>query len=158
MDDPFKPEAIEAARLGKARDLDVLIARAGDNVLREQLCKARARAYRNASRALRSVRARALMIDLAAWIAIGDWRAAPETRARQPAPSDSPCVPRAVPPVPLLPGPSPQQGAASQAGGQPASLPASSSIARGEGSSRGGQRARLCAARTCRRRRQTSNG
>lgn len=70
-----------AARLGKARDLDVLIARAGDNFLREQLCKARAGAYRNAGRALRSVRARTLMIDLAAWIAIGDWRAAPETRA-----------------------------------------------------------------------------
>jgi inorganic triphosphatase YgiF len=70
-----------AARLGKARDLDVLIARAGDNFVREQLCKARAGAYRNAGRALRSVRARTLMIDLAAWIAIGDWRAAPETRA-----------------------------------------------------------------------------
>jgi inorganic triphosphatase YgiF len=70
-----------AVRLGKARDLDVLIARAGDNFLREQLCKARAGAYRNAGRALRSVRARTLMIDLAAWIAIGDWRAAPETRA-----------------------------------------------------------------------------
>ena len=59
----------------------MLIARAGDNFLREQLCKARAGAYRNAGRALRSVRARTLMIDLAAWIAIGDWRAAPETRA-----------------------------------------------------------------------------
>lgn len=70
-----------AARLGKVRDLDVLIARTGDNVLREQLCTARAGAYRNAGRALRSVRARTLMIDLAEWIAIGDWRAAPETRA-----------------------------------------------------------------------------
>lgn len=63
-----------AGALGEARDLDVLVERAGDGPLRERLGQARNHAYAKAAAALRSDRARALMIDLAEWIAIGQLR------------------------------------------------------------------------------------
>lgn len=70
-----------AGELGKARDLDVLIERAGKGALRKRLLSARGDAYQNAIAALQSDRARALMIDLAEWIAIGDWRSRRETKS-----------------------------------------------------------------------------
>ncbi|MBV2149951.1 CHAD domain-containing protein [Sphingobium sp. AS12] len=67
-----------AGELGKARDLDVLVERATDGPLRDRLGQARVVAYANAAVVLRSDRARTLMIDLAEWIAIGEWRSAPD--------------------------------------------------------------------------------
>lgn len=67
-----------AGELGKARDLDVLVDRADDGPLRTRLGQARGDAYASAAAVLRSDRARALMIDLAEWTAIGAWRARPE--------------------------------------------------------------------------------
>lgn len=69
-----------AGELGKARDLDVLIERAGKGPLRKRLLSARGDAYENAVAALQSERARALMIDLAEWVAIGDWRSRREAK------------------------------------------------------------------------------
>lgn len=70
-----------AGELGEARDVDVLIERAGDGPLHERLLSARVQAYANAIAALQSDRARALMIDLAEWIAIGDWRSRPNEKS-----------------------------------------------------------------------------
>lgn len=63
-----------AATLGEARDLDVLLARTGRL---DALGEARTAAYARVAEALGSVRARALMLDLAEWLAIGAWRTAP---------------------------------------------------------------------------------
>lgn len=63
-----------AATLGEARDLDVLIARTGRG---DMLGEARTDAYRRVVEALASVRTRALMLDLAEWLAVGAWRTAP---------------------------------------------------------------------------------
>lgn len=62
-----------AGELGKARDIDVLLDRAETSPLRDRLLSARADAYANAIAALRSDRARGLMIDIAEWTALGDW-------------------------------------------------------------------------------------
>lgn len=67
-----------AGELGKARDLDVLIARAGNRSIRDRLLPARAQAYANAIAALQSDRARELMIDIVEWIEFGDWLARPD--------------------------------------------------------------------------------
>jgi len=67
-----------AGELGDARDLDVLIQRAGDGPLRERLRQARSKAYAKATAALRSDRARALMMDFVAWMTVGDWRLQPQ--------------------------------------------------------------------------------
>lgn len=69
-----------AGELGKARDLDVLIERAGKGELRKRLLSARKDAYQNAIATLQSDRARGLMIDLAEWVAIGEWRSRREGR------------------------------------------------------------------------------
>ncbi len=66
-----------AGKLGSAREVDVLIAKAlggpiGGPVL-DHLVAARAKAYAAAGITLRSKRCRALMIDLAEWIALRDW-------------------------------------------------------------------------------------
>lgn len=66
-----------AGALGDARDLDVLIARAGDSPLRARLLPARTEAFAHAAVALRSDRARALMLDIVEWVAIGDWLSDP---------------------------------------------------------------------------------
>lgn len=62
-----------AAELGRARDIDVLIGHSGAGPLRERLSVARGHAYAAAEAALRSPRARGLMIDLVEWVAIGPW-------------------------------------------------------------------------------------
>jgi inorganic triphosphatase YgiF len=64
---------------GDARNLDVLIARLEDSdsldeTLRKPLQQARTRAYRHVTEALRSDRARALMMRLVLWIETGSWR------------------------------------------------------------------------------------
>ena len=67
-----------AAELGGARDLDVLLERAGPGPLAERLAGARAEAYASVEATLRSRRARHLMTDLAEWITAGAWRTDPE--------------------------------------------------------------------------------
>lgn len=66
-----------AAVLGHARDLDVLIARSGD--LSARLEGPREDAYGRVAEALSSDRSRRLMLDLAEWLTVGDWLAAPAT-------------------------------------------------------------------------------
>jgi triphosphatase len=63
--------------LGEARNIDVLIDRLRDKRAAKPLRRARERAYAAARQALDSPRLRAAMIDLAEWIATGDWLAAP---------------------------------------------------------------------------------
>ncbi len=67
-----------AGRFGEARNLDVLLAgQSGlpdEESLRARLVKRRVKAYDRVGAALRSQRARALMLGLALWIEIGPWR------------------------------------------------------------------------------------
>ena len=66
-----------AGQFGDARNLDVLLSGESglpEDLLRARLIKARARAYTQVGAALRSDRARALMLRLALWIEIGPWR------------------------------------------------------------------------------------
>ena len=63
-----------ASRLGNARDLDILIDHTADRSALKTLRPAREEAYTAAIAALSSPRARALMIDLAEWITIRDWK------------------------------------------------------------------------------------
>lgn len=65
-----------AAALGEVRDLDVLIPRIADEH-RAKAEAARGHAFDRARQVLQSADARALMIDLAEWLAIGDWRRHP---------------------------------------------------------------------------------
>lgn len=65
-----------AAELGEVRNLDVLIARAG-HALHERLIVARERTFDHVRVELASARMRLLMIDLAEWLAFGDWRSSP---------------------------------------------------------------------------------
>jgi triphosphatase len=76
-----------AGALGDARDLDVLVERSGTGPLRRRLEAARENAYARVERALASTRGRALMLDLAAWIANGDWLRQPGARAVREQPS-----------------------------------------------------------------------
>jgi inorganic triphosphatase YgiF len=62
-----------AGALGMARDLDVLAERAGDGPLLERLMVERDKAYAEVAVTLASDRARAIMLDLAEWIAAGAW-------------------------------------------------------------------------------------
>lgn len=62
-----------AGLLGEARDLDVLLVRAGDGALHDRIAPAREAAYDAALDALASPRARALLLDLVEWTARGDW-------------------------------------------------------------------------------------
>ncbi|TBN42636.1 inorganic triphosphatase [Paracoccus subflavus] len=68
-----------AGELGDARDLDVLLVRSPDGALRDRLRTARAKAYDRMTTALLSGRTRGLMLDLAEWIAMGDWQSDPAT-------------------------------------------------------------------------------
>jgi inorganic triphosphatase YgiF len=65
-----------AAELGEVRNLDVLIPRMSEGV-RAQLQVVRERALEHVRASLASARTRLLMIDLAEWLAIGDWRVDP---------------------------------------------------------------------------------
>lgn len=67
--------------LGEARNLDVLIAQAAAGSLHDRLTQARDTAYAAVEKALASARTRALMLDLAEWLAIGDWLESPDARA-----------------------------------------------------------------------------
>ncbi len=69
-----------AGELGEVRNVDVLIKRADGN-LKDQLVAARARIFDHARGQLASARSRRLMIDLAEWLALGDWRLRPADRA-----------------------------------------------------------------------------
>ncbi len=63
-----------AGTLGAVRDLDVLYDRARSDELRLAISRLRDDAYGALADTLDSARARALMIDLAEWVAIGAWR------------------------------------------------------------------------------------
>jgi triphosphatase len=63
--------------LGEARNIDVLFDRVPDRRKAKPLRKAREQAYIAAREALGSPRLRVAMIDLAEWIATGEWLAAP---------------------------------------------------------------------------------
>lgn len=67
-----------AGQFGDARNLDVLLAGEeglhAEEVVRERLLKARARAYDRVEAALQSARVRALMLKLSLWIEAGAWR------------------------------------------------------------------------------------
>lgn len=62
-----------AAELGKARDIDVLLKRTGQEELRARLLEARATVYEEVSITLQSTRSRRLMIDLVEWLSMGEW-------------------------------------------------------------------------------------
>lgn len=66
-----------AGTLGDARDLDVLRTRCDSDDLAARLEQARAAAYAEAASALASQRARALMLDLSEWLALGEWQTLP---------------------------------------------------------------------------------
>lgn len=68
-----------ASELGVARNLDVLVAGAG-HALRERLTIARESAFDHIRAELASARTRLLMIDLAEWLMLGDWRSSPMLR------------------------------------------------------------------------------
>ncbi|WP_332817822.1 CYTH and CHAD domain-containing protein [Sphingopyxis sp.] len=62
-----------ASELAPARDLDVLLERAGAGSLHDSIAAARDDAYDRASDALSTLRGRRLMFDLVAWQACGGW-------------------------------------------------------------------------------------
>ncbi len=62
-----------AAQLGAARDIDVLLPRLTDRAARARLASGRVDAYARARQACASQRARTLWLDLAEWLALGDW-------------------------------------------------------------------------------------
>lgn len=68
-----------AAELGKARNLDVLLERSSAGDLHDLVAAAREAAYDRVHEVLASARVRALMLDLAEWIATGDWLEVPDT-------------------------------------------------------------------------------
>lgn len=65
-----------AAGLGEVRDLDVLLV-GRDGAIRAALMTARAEAFGRARDRLEAAEARRLMLDLAEWLAVGDWRTRP---------------------------------------------------------------------------------
>ncbi|SEJ56500.1 Inorganic triphosphatase YgiF, contains CYTH and CHAD domains [Sphingomonas sp. OV641] len=79
-DDRFDHFAAELRRLahalGEARDLDVLVGRLGPNA-DPAIHTAREQAYAAALATLDTQRTRDLMIDLVAWITVGEWRVRP---------------------------------------------------------------------------------
>ncbi|HUE79426.1 MAG TPA: CHAD domain-containing protein [Sphingomicrobium sp.] len=62
------------AQLGDARNLDVYLERELADDVRRSLTARRQKAYRRVIRAMNSQRLRDLMLDLVAWVAVGDWR------------------------------------------------------------------------------------
>lgn len=67
-----------AGKMGPVREIDVLIESAKSREVLERLVKARSNAFAPAAGALRSKRCRTAMLDLAEWLAIGDWLSHPE--------------------------------------------------------------------------------
>ncbi|AEQ52996.1 CHAD domain-containing protein [Pelagibacterium halotolerans] len=67
-----------AKQLGDVRDLDVLYDRARSGELRIAIARLREDAHGGLEAVLGSARARALMVDLAGWVAVGAWRDAPD--------------------------------------------------------------------------------
>ena len=66
-----------ASELADARNLDVLLERAGPGALHDRIAAAREAAYDRVGEVLASARVRALMPGLAEWTASGDWLDAP---------------------------------------------------------------------------------
>jgi inorganic triphosphatase YgiF len=62
-----------AGELGTARDIDVLLERAGEGSMQAHLLAARKDAYDNATATLQSDRARILLLDVVEWISLGQW-------------------------------------------------------------------------------------
>lgn len=62
-----------AGELGKARDIDVLVERAGEGTIHARLQVAGKDAYDNAAAALQSDRARMLLLDVVEWVSLGQW-------------------------------------------------------------------------------------
>lgn len=60
-------------QLGRARNIDVLLARFEDKKLQAKLRAARRIAYADARGAMASTLSRELMLDIAEWISIGEW-------------------------------------------------------------------------------------
>jgi CHAD domain-containing protein len=78
---PLNPELREVARtLGEARDLDVLLARAAPGPLHDRLEAAQGAAHAALDRTLAARETRGLMLDLAEWLATGDWLESPAAR------------------------------------------------------------------------------
>lgn len=67
-----------AGELGEARDLDVLLGRAAEGPLFEQIRCGREAAYDRVAEVLGSDRARRLLLDLAEWLHSGPWLTDPE--------------------------------------------------------------------------------
>lgn len=67
-----------AMQLGEVRDLDVLSAKAAPSKLRDRFAAARRDASARLERALAGREPRRLMLDLAEWLALGDWRSDPD--------------------------------------------------------------------------------
>jgi triphosphatase len=65
-----------AGTLGEVRNLDVLIGRS-DEAIRDRLVTARAETFAKVRADMITPRARLLMIDLAEWLTLGDWRMRP---------------------------------------------------------------------------------
>lgn len=80
-----------AGALGQVRDIDVLMER-HDGLVGERLAAARADAFAAARARLEAPDTRRLMLDLAEWLAIGDWR----TRPADPTLAHRPVVPFAA--------------------------------------------------------------
>jgi CHAD domain-containing protein len=76
-----------AAVLGEARDLDALLARIAPGRAHERLAQARRDAYARAVTVLEQPATRALMLDLAEWLADGAWLRDPGTRAERQTPA-----------------------------------------------------------------------
>lgn len=76
-----------SAELGKARDRDVLLARAPAGHLHARIKEAREEAYAAVEATLASPRARALMLDLSEWLVVGSWQSAADRQdhVREPA-------------------------------------------------------------------------
>lgn len=66
-----------ASVLGEARDFDVLCERIEPGVIHDRVTAAREIAYDKVYTALESSRARTLMLDVAAWVAAGNWSVGP---------------------------------------------------------------------------------
>ncbi len=77
-----------AGVLGEARDLDVMLERSEPGQLQRRLRLARTAAYRRVSIELEAETTRALMLDLAEWIARGPWSEMPELQPLR----ETPCA------------------------------------------------------------------
>lgn len=69
-----------AKALGQARDLDVLMQRAGAGPLRNRIASEREAAHDRVAEVLGAAQTRALMLDLVEWLHCGSWLTDPDTR------------------------------------------------------------------------------